>query len=227
MSIDGLVGVLPAELKGRDALYIAEPVDHVAGGAEIELISDLRHFVYINMDISADMVYKYIDIPGGYSTGGNPMKARYRKLAREQLDATLKRFAALRSLPSPAKGWVRAIRDVLGMTGEQLANRLDVNKQRVARIEQDERTGSVTLRTLRRVAEAMDCVFVYGFVPRDSLDRTVRRQAELLARKRSQRTDQTMRLEKQQLDDKQKEKALQDLIADITEAMPKSLWDVE
>ncbi|MCK4887442.1 MAG: mobile mystery protein A [Planctomycetes bacterium] len=153
------------------------------------------------------------------------MKAKHKKLAREQLDATLKHFEPLKTLLPPGKGWIRAIRDALGMTGEQLAIRLDTNKQRIARIEQDEKLGKVTIKTLRSVAEAMDCIFVYGFVPRDSLEQTVRNQAELVAKKRTARSNQTMRLEKQELSEKEKEKALRSLIEDIMNEMPKSLWD--
>jgi predicted DNA-binding mobile mystery protein A len=153
------------------------------------------------------------------------MKAKHKKLAREQLDETLKQLRPLKMLTRPNKGWVRAIRDALGMTGRQLAARLGVNKQRVARIEQDERLGKVKINTLRNVAEALDCIFVYGFVPRDSLEQTVRNRVELVARKRMARSNQTMRLEKQELDQKEKEEAFNSLIKDITDTMPKSLWD--
>ena len=111
------------------------------------------------------------------------------------------------------------------MTGEQLAIRLNVNKQRVSRIEQDEKLGKVRLETLRNVAEAMDCIFVYAFVPRDSLEQTVRNQAKLVAQKRAARSNQMMRLEKQELSNNEKEKSLKDLIVDIINTMPKSLWD--
>ncbi len=153
------------------------------------------------------------------------MKAKHKKLAREQLDQTLNRFAPLRAVAVPGKGWIRAIRDAIGMTGQQLAERLNVNKQRVSRIEQDERLGNVTLKTLRGAAEALDCVFVYGFVPRESLEATVRSQAESVARKRMARSNQMMRLEKQELGEEEKERAMNDMVLDIIEAMPKSLWD--
>ena len=153
------------------------------------------------------------------------MKVKHKKLAREQLDETLKRFGPLKAIASPGKGWIRAIRDALGMTGEQLAKRLKVNKQRVSRIEQDERLGNVTLKTLRSVADALDCKFVYGFVPNESLEQTVRNQAESVARKRMDRSNQTMRLEKQELSEEEKAKAMNALIQDIVEEMPKSLWD--
>jgi len=153
------------------------------------------------------------------------MKARHRNLAREQLDETLEQFFLLRAVTPPGKGWIRAIRDAIGMTGGQLARRLKVNKQRVSRIEQDEKLGNITLKTLRSVAEALNCEFVCGFVPRDSLEQTVRNQARSVAARRMERSNQTMRLEKQELSEKQKEKALEDLIGDITSTMPKSLWD--
>ena len=153
------------------------------------------------------------------------MKAKHKKLAREQLDETLKQLRPLKTLTVPGKGWVRAIRDALGMTGRQLAARLGVNKQRVARIEQDEKLGRVKINTLRNVAEAMDCIFIHGFVPRDSLEQTVRNRAEAVAKKRMARSDQTMRLEKQELADAEKEKVLNALIEDIVNTMPKSLWD--
>ena len=153
------------------------------------------------------------------------MKAKHKKLARDQLDETLNRFGPLKAIASPGKGWIRAIRDALGMTGEQLAKRLKVNKQRVSRIEQDERLGNVTLKTLRSVADALDCKFVYGFVPNESLEQTVRNQAESVALKRMDRSNQTMRLEKQELSEEEKAKAMNALIQDIVEEMPKSLWD--
>ena len=153
------------------------------------------------------------------------MKPKHIKLAREQLDATFERLEPLKTFVPPGKGWIRAIRDAIGMTGEQLAKRLNTNKQRVSRIEHDEKLGKVKIETLRNVAEAMDCVFVYAFVPRDSLDQTVKEQAKEIAKKRMARSNQMMRLEKQELSEAEKVKAMQTLIDEIVETMPKSLWD--
>lgn len=153
------------------------------------------------------------------------MTGKQKKLAREQLDETMNSFASLKAMSAPRKGWIRAIRDTLGMTGVQLAKRLKVNQQRIARIEQDEVLGKVTLNTMQNVAEAMDCVFVYGVVARDGLEQIVRRQAELVAKKRMARSNQMMRLEKQELSEADKAKAMQTIIDEIIETMPKSLWD--
>jgi predicted DNA-binding mobile mystery protein A len=111
------------------------------------------------------------------------------------------------------------------MTGDQLAERLETNKQRVSRIEQDEKFGKVTLKTLRNIAEALDCEFVYGFVPKENLKQTVRNQARLVAKKQMSRSNQMMRLEKQELSNAEKEKAMETLIRNLISTMPKSLWD--
>jgi len=156
---------------------------------------------------------------------GVNMKAKQTNLAREQLDETLKQFAPLKTVVPPRKGWVRTIRDALGMTGRQLAMRLNANRQRVSRIEQDEKLGKITIKTLRGVAEALGCEFVCGFVPRQTLEETVRNQARYIAKKRMPRSDQMMRLEKQELSEDEREKAMERMITDITNTMPKSLWD--
>ena len=155
------------------------------------------------------------------------MTGKQKKLAREQLDKTLKSFESLKAMSAPRKGWIRAIRDTLGMTGVQLAKRLKVNQQRVARIEQDEVLGKVTLNTMQNTAEAMGCVFVYGVVPRDSLEQIVKSHAEKVAKKNMTRSNQMMRLEKQELSDSEKTKAMQAIIDEIVETMPKTLWDEE
>ena len=153
------------------------------------------------------------------------MNARQIKLAREQLDETLRKFDSLKKTAIPPKGWIRAIRNTLGMTGEQLGKRLGVNQQRIARLERDEKLGKVTLNTMKSTAEALNCVFVYGIVPKDSLEQTVRNQAEKAAKNRMSRSNQMMRLEKQELSQEEKTNALKYLIEEITETMPKSLWD--
>ena len=94
------------------------------------------------------------------------MVKKYQKTALEQLDASLVRFAPLRDLPPPKKGWIRAIRDALGMSGRQLGQRMGVSKMWVGDMERLEASGATTLKTLRRAAEAMDCVLVYASFPK-------------------------------------------------------------
>ena len=153
------------------------------------------------------------------------MKAEQRKLIREQLDRSLKRFARLRDAAPPLKGWIRAIREALGMTGEQLGKRLKLSVARIYRIEQDETDGNLTIKTMRRVAEALDCVFVYGFVPGTSLEDTVKKKAEAAARVKLARLSQTMNLEGQELSDREKRDVLKKEIEHFISKNLKSLWN--
>ena len=146
------------------------------------------------------------------------------RLIRRQLDSTLKRFQPLRAAPIPAKGWIRAIRDALGMTGQQLGHRLGLSKQRAAFIEKQELDGAATLKTMRRIAEALDCVFVYGFVPRTSLEKTVLSQAESVAARQLGRAAHTMSLEDQSLGDRENQESLINLTRKLVDTPPKNFW---
>lgn len=153
------------------------------------------------------------------------MRTKYKKLTTKQLDTKLKRLESLKTMTIPQKGWVRAIRDAIGMSARQLSERINVNQQRIARIEQDEKLGKVTLKTLQNVAEAMDCEFVYGLVPRESLKHSIENQAKRVALKRMLRSNQMMRLEQQELTKSEKQDALNEMINEIVNKMPRNLWD--
>jgi len=127
------------------------------------------------------------------------MALKNRTLIRKQLDQRLQLFAALKDTQPPMRGWIRAIRDALGMTGKQLARRLGVQKQRIAALEKGEVEGTVTINSMRKAAGAMDCVLVYALVPRDSLQAYVGRQAKKYAEKIHSDIQHSMLLEQQGL----------------------------
>jgi len=153
------------------------------------------------------------------------MRSKYKKLTLKQLDEVFNLIRPIKSVVMPSKGWVRAIRDALGMSARQLANRMDVKQQRIVRIEQDEKLGRVTLNTMKSAAEALDCDFIYALVSKESLQQTVKNQARRVAAKRMSRSNQMMRLEKQELTDSEKQKVLDDIVDEILNTMPRNLWD--
>src|SRR5262245_24223753 len=100
---------------------------------------------------------------------------------RQQLD---KRIAALRPLTGMAKphrGWVRAIRETLGMTTRQLADRMGISQPTLVRLEKSEAAGTITLTSLERAAQALGCRVVYALVPLKPLTETVEDRALALA----------------------------------------------
>lgn len=153
------------------------------------------------------------------------MKTKYKQIARRQLDATLVRFSEVKQVQLPPKGWIRAVREVLGMSGKQLARRLKVSQPRVFKLEEGELSGALTLKTMRQVAEALDCVFVYGLVPRSTLEETVRNQAGVVAKERLQRVSHAMLLEAQGLSVEEQKASLDGAIEELVRETPKDLWD--
>lgn len=147
------------------------------------------------------------------------------ELIREQLEKTLDKFRVVKDVNPPVKGWIRAIRDALGMSARQLAVRIGVSQQSISRIEKDELSGSVTIRTMRKSAEALDCVFVYCFVPRQTLREALRSRVELYARNQLNRVSQTMSLEAQSLSDEENLKMLDNMVSKIMSKPPVNLWD--
>jgi predicted DNA-binding mobile mystery protein A len=135
-----------------------------------------------------------------------------------------RRFAAWRQVPSatPPRGWIRAIRETLGMPRAELARRLGVTGQAVAKLEGSEAEGSIRLDSLRRAAEALDCTLVYALVPNASLEEIVDRRAHELARRQVGHAQQTMLLEDQHGGDEDAERLVKEL-AEQAKQSP-ALW---
>ncbi|MBR0939039.1 mobile mystery protein A [Bradyrhizobium jicamae] len=140
------------------------------------------------------------------------------------------RFATLRALSHaqrPPKGWIRAIRDALGMTTAQYAKRLGVSQPRIVELEKSEQGGSVTLNTLQRAAEALGCRLVYVLVPERPLAEVVTKRAAEVAERQSRAIEQTMRLEDQAVEDNQAARALRERAIEDLLKRPARLWDDE
>jgi predicted DNA-binding mobile mystery protein A len=121
---------------------------------------------------------------------------RESKRARAVLDARLAHFDPA-DFAAPRGGWIRAIRDALGMPAAELGRRLNVTHSAVFELERSERAGTIKLNSLRRAAEALDCTLVYALVPKRGLDVTVQSQAEGIADDDLRYVEQTMALEDQ------------------------------
>lgn len=153
------------------------------------------------------------------------MKPKLRRILREQLSDTLKPYQIVKSVQIPVKGWIRTIREALGMSGSQLAQRIGVSQPRVTKLERDELTGALSIKTMRHVAEALDSVFVYGIVPRHSLEESLTVQAKKVARKKMESTLQTMLLEAQQLSEAEQQKMLEELVEELINEKSREVWN--
>ena len=148
------------------------------------------------------------------------------KLQLEQLESKIKVYVPITKVAVPPTGWIKAVRLGLGMTLQQLANRISVSKQSVLEMEQREKDGSISLKLLRETARALDMELVYGFVPKDgSLDALIEHKARELAVKIVNRTSNTMKLEDQENSENRIKKAIDERTALLKNEMPKILWD--
>ena len=145
-----------------------------------------------------------------------------RRKARERLDERLALIKAVGTLQKPPSGWIKAIREALGMSGVQLAIRLGVSAQTVSALEKSEKNATVKLETLQKAAEFLDCTLVYALVPNSTLKDAVQRQAIKKAHEALLSVSHTMKLEDQSVKNTGLDRQIDDYIQDTLK--DRDLW---
>ena len=153
------------------------------------------------------------------------MRPEDRSTARRQLDKRLSSMQNMELFMRPPRGWLKAIREALGMTTAQLGRRLGVVQSRVVAIEHAETKGTITLNSLEKAAQALDCRLVYALLPRQPLEDIVEQRASLLAKSRLKSTGHTMTLEAQGVDATDESEQLKRLIRQLVEKSGSKLWE--
>ncbi|MDZ4832732.1 MAG: mobile mystery protein A [Candidatus Melainabacteria bacterium] len=143
------------------------------------------------------------------------------KLRRRQLDQTMKH---LEPIEAPPRGYIHEIRGALEMSSYQLAARLGVRQSTVIDMENSERNGTITLRSLERAAEALGCRLMYALVPEHSFEQTVKEQARRRAQEISETVFKTMALEQQATTEADRNELIEELAADILRKGKRDLW---
>ena len=142
------------------------------------------------------------------------MKRQFNKLQLEQVDKTLQKVRHNTVPPVPTSGWIRTIREGLGMTQSQLAKRLGITRQALDGLERGEVSGKITLESLRRLAEALHSRVVYMVVPDTSLKEMRRSRATQLAETQLQRVSHSMNLEAQGVKQRETKRQLTRLVGE-------------
>jgi predicted DNA-binding mobile mystery protein A len=146
-------------------------------------------------------------------------------LAASQIDRKLEtlRPVADSLRRSGAGGWIRSLRQALGLSAAALGARMNLAQQSVVQLEKNERAGAITVSSLRRVAEALDAELFYAIIPRKSLRQSIREQAFKIARERSAPIAHSMQLEAQGLSTAELEERIAELAREL-ERRPRELW---
>jgi predicted DNA-binding mobile mystery protein A len=153
------------------------------------------------------------------------MRAQDRALARKNLDKRLTLLRNIDAFARPPRGWIRAIREALGMTAAQLGERLGITQPTVAGLEKAEAGKTVTLETLERAARALDCTLVYALVPRKPLETLVQERAGERAHERLRTISHSMALEDQRVDEQDERAQLERLVQELIDGPGSALWN--
>lgn len=146
------------------------------------------------------------------------------KTQRRSLDEKLKAYHEAKHQPLPKSGWIRAIREALGMTSRQLAERMGIQQSGVILLERREVDKKASLEVLEKAARAMNCKFVYAFVPEESLEKVVDEQSQRAAAQILRSTLHTMSLELQNVAEPEKKLHLEELATELKNKLDSRLW---
>ena len=152
------------------------------------------------------------------------MKSNFSELQLRQLDISLNRWRSADLPPRPPSGWVKAIRESLGMAAAHLAARLGVTTSTVTRLETSEADDTISLGTLRRAAEALDCELRYALIPKQSLADTLENRAMSLARQQMAAVSHSMALEAQSTSRETVELQTRALAEELLKGSRRALW---
>lgn len=149
-----------------------------------------------------------------------------REIVRKQLDSKLLLLHQAAEVVPPANGWIFAFRYALNMSLRQLGQRLSITAQSVKEIEEREKSGTVSLKVLRQVAQALNMKFFYGFIPANkTLEGMIEKRAAELAEEIVKRASIQMNLEDQGIADESLKNSVAEKAREITTASLKLLWD--
>lgn len=150
----------------------------------------------------------------------NSKKVIHIRLSRQSRD-----LRVISGAPLPEGGWIHAIRGGLNMSLRQLGARLGMTAAGAKQMELRERDGSITLKSLREAATAMNAKFVYALVTEESIEDMIDKRARELAAEIVGRASTTMILEDQKTSQKRLEKAITERAEKIKAETPNLLWD--
>lgn len=148
------------------------------------------------------------------------------KHKRKILDQKLSHFSKI-NFAVPKSGWIKAIREALGMTTAELGERMKIAASNITILENREINKTTTLETMERAATAMGCKFVYALVPETSLEEVVRIQAKKSAQSLIQEIHHHMKLEKQKVNSEFEKEQINELAEEILNKMDSRLWRKE
>jgi len=137
-------------------------------------------------------------------------------------------LGVVQGLQRPPEGWVASVRKALGISAAQLGRMVGRTRANISAAERSEQNDRITLQTMKTLAEAMGCKFVYAIVPGEgSIDGILKARAREKARSIVSRASTHMALEKQSLTSGQIDNEIERLALDLLRDPPSDFWEDE
>jgi len=143
-----------------------------------------------------------------------------RVLQIRALDKKTSDLKSAKNIVPQSSGWIKTVREAIGMTVSQLAARLGVTQPRITKMESNE--DNLKLSTMKKAAEAMNCEFVYYFKPKTTFQNLVDEQAQKKAAEVLKTVNMNMALENQEIAE---DEAVKDFASDLINTKIKQIWD--
>lgn len=152
------------------------------------------------------------------------MSPEFNSLRLEQIQASVNAYAVLRTKRPPPRGWLKEIREALGRTERQQAERLNIASSTLHKSEKSEADERISLGQLRKLADALDCELVYALIPRNPLPQMLEDQAKKLAKAEVFGVAHTMGLEDQRPTDERIQKQISRRSEELLRGKWSDLW---
>lgn len=136
------------------------------------------------------------------------------------LDKKTKDLKSNLNIISHNSSWINTVREAIGMTAIQLANRLGITQPRISKMEVNEE--NLKISTMKKIAQALNCDFVYYFKPQNSFQEIVENQARKKAIEILQQVNLNMALENQSI---VTDEVIEDLVQELIYKDTKKIWE--
>ncbi len=143
-------------------------------------------------------------------------------IKKQLIKSYQKKFDSFKQITKekPLQGWIKTIRELLGMTTIQFAKRLKVSQPRLTFIEKNEK--NLKLSTMEKIADELNCDFVYALVPREKVNDIIYNRAKEKALNIVTKVNNNMSLENQLSENKE---ILEDTIEYLISKKATKIWD--
>ncbi len=146
---------------------------------------------------------------------------------RRQIDKNLEKLNITNEIKHPPKkGWIKIIREALGMTASQLSRRLKISPAAINKAEKNEKLGNISINTMKKFAEKLECEFVYFLIPKEgSILKTVEKKTLEYSIKINDQASHTMSLEEQSISHSERKMQLMEIYQELLTSNSNKIWE--